>query len=670
MTHLKMPNTILWALYVLFALVLNAVPPDSHAAEQAADVEVAAEPPATGITASSSRHEPPTADDRQRPAAYISAPLLVGLGLGALIALPFGWRAKAQATRVAKVERVARALGAATPNMVTIQSADGAISYASPAAMDLTGYGPDQLLGVLLSNLVHPSDAAELEILVREAAQADSTRRANLRLECKDGHYRSFQCSVEVLGPESDSDYAFVAAAVTATARVEEELETIRARYQMVVYQDAHTGLPNRDGTFLRLSRMLRTAEQEQRSVAVLLVNIDNFKAVNSSLGLEAADRLIGKVAKRLEGLAGEHELGRLIGDEFVVIVPNAESNLLTALADRLVESLSQPIVLGGERVYLTASVGLSRYPSDGTDAHGLLSAASVALQAAKASGKNTWRSYNEEIGRAASLRAMSLKNLRDIYGRNEFLLYYQPKVSLNTGARRGYEALLRWKSPEGIRSAVELVAAAEQSGFIDTLGEWVLRSASRQSRAWRLAGHTLPIAVNVSACQFQSPGFLHLVREMVREDPELPKFLVIELTESTLAKDLDVATASLREITMMGFKVHIDDFGTGYSSLSRLSLLAQMPIDTVKIDCSFIQEVPNSESACELVKGIIALAHALRMNVVAEGVQTKQQATFLWEAGCNEAQGYLYGPPSAAQEIGEALGIEQRISEDLAVAA
>lgn len=661
----KKPKALVWALHVLFAHVLAVLPPGSHATEGAE-----ANPTAASMAPTASGPGSPQTGAwgaRQWLSPHTSEALLFALGFGALVALPLGWRNRVQATRLARAERMCRALDAGTTEMVTIHSADGAIWYSSPAARELTGYAEDQLLGIRLSSVAHPSDAAELEAVIQERVQAKSTRPVAIRLKCAEGDYRLFQCSVRSLGPDSDGDYAIVAVDVTATARIKEELESVRARYQMLSRQDVQTGLPNRDGTFLRLARVLRTAQEEQRSAAVLLVNIDNFKAVNDSLGLEAADRLIGKVANRLRGFAGEYELGRLIGDEFVVVVPSAENDLLAALAGRLVSSLSQPVTLDGEHVYLTVSVGMSRYPSDGTHAHGLLSAANVALHAAKSAGKNTWRSYNEELGRAAALRAMSLQHLRDIYGRNEFLLHYQPKVSLSTGARTGYEALLRWRSPDGIRSAAQLVAAAEHSGFIGTLGEWVLRSAARQSQAWRRIGHTLPIAVNVSACQFQSPGFLHLIREMVREDSGLPRFLVLEVTESTLARDLDAAMASLREITAMGFEVHIDDFGTGYSSLSRL---AQMPIDTVKIDCSFIQEVPGSESACELVKGIIALAHALRMNVVAEGVQTKQQANFLWEAGCNEAQGYLYGSPSDAQAIEETLGLRQRCSDDLALAA
>lgn len=382
-------------------------------------------------------------------------------------------------------------------------------------------------------------------------------------------------------------------------------------------------------------------------------LDIDDFRAINDTFGSAAGDELLSVIVARLHAVASGLWLGRIEGDAFMVLIPYASMPNLSAFASDVIASCAQPTTFAGEDVYFTVSVGLARYLADATDLKGLLSSVEVALREAKNAGKNTWRCYNDDLGRRAALRARSLQNLRRIYERGDFRLHYQPKVALAAGRLTGYEALLRWHSPIGIESAGELVAIAEQCGFIGTLGEWVIRTAAEQSRLWRDIGYRVPIAVNVSGMQLHNPRVVEMLEELVRDDPRLPRYLLFELTESVLADDAQKTLDCMTRLAAMGFQFHIDDFGTGYSSLSRLS---RLPVTTLKIDRSFIEGTPHKREACAVVKGIITLARALNLTVVAEGVETEEQADFLHEAGCEEAQGYHFGCPQAVSDIEAAL--------------
>jgi diguanylate cyclase (GGDEF)-like protein len=408
---------------------------------------------------------------------------------------------------------------------------------------------------------------------------------------------------------------------------------------------DVHAKLPNREAMLLHVQESVERAERRDEAFSLLLLDIDNFKAFNDAFGERAGDALLSIVASRTAAVARGCWLGRCCGDAFALVFPQAAIPRLSVLACDVLAGNAGPAKVGGEDVYATVSIGIARYPIDAREGDRLVAAAEIALDAAKKAGKNTWRCYEADMGRRAALRARSLQSLRRIFERDGFLLHYQPKVSLATGRTTGYEALLRWNGPNGVESAGELVATAEQCGFIETLGEWVVRSAARQSLAWRQAGLEASIAVNVSALQLRHPGLARALQEMVDADPALPRCLVLELTESALAEEREKMSESMRAIAAMGFAFHIDDFGTGYSSLSRLS---RLPVSTLKIDRSFIEGVPKDEEACAVVHGILALARAMRVRVVAEGVETQEQADCLRAAGCDEAQGYHFGRPAA----------------------
>jgi len=553
-----------------------------------------------------------------------------------------------QRKRLERSERMYRALASSISDMVTIHRSDGRILYASPSTLGLTGYDRRALIGRNLVEFLHPEDRADAQAALAVLGPGVEQRRT-LRVRCRNGMYRYFESVAKLFDAGHHGEFVVVSRDVTERIRVNAELKQAHERYRRLAFHDPRTGLPNRVGLTARMRDAVRAARRGSRALAVMFLDIDNLKTVNDAHGYSAGDEIVEALAARLlAATRGQCELARAGGDEFVAIVDEDEPAALERLASVMIEACVQPIPLGDDHVYLSASVGIARYPSDGMDGESLVASAGIALRAAKDAGKSTWRHYDAEIGRRATGRAASLRNLRGAFERGEFSLHYQPKVSLETGRICGYEALLRWETADGPRGTFELVVAAEQSGFITTLGDWVLREAARQSLAWRAAGAACPIAVNVSVAQLNDPRFLAVLRELTAQDPALPGQLVLELTESTLAAEVDRTLDTLDALSAMGFALHIDDFGTGFSSLARLS---RMPVSALKIDRSFVTATPGDTDACEIVRAIVALARSLRLQVVAEGIETTAQLQFLRSCGCEQGQGYLFGHPMRPAE-------------------
>lgn len=562
----------------------------------------------------------------------------------------FWAKAREQRARLLQSERMYRALSASISDIVTLHGGDGAIILASPSTLGLTGYDPASLKGRYFTDFLHPDDKPAMVDAARAMNQGRALRRT-LRLRCRNGEYRYFECIGKLFEAGSRGEFVVISRDVHDQTRILEELRAAQERFRYLAYHDARTGLPNRGGLMARIHEALARLPDDGRPLSLLFVDIDNLKTVNDVRGYAVGDEVIDAVAERLRTVTdGRCELARLGGDQFAALVRYDERRDLEMLATIMMRACAQPIDLGGSPVYLTASVGIARYPEDGENGEGLLAAAGIALYAAKSGGRNLWRYFDPEAGRRATRRASSLQNLRAAFERGEFVLHYQPKVSLGIGAVVGFEALLRWNTPDGMQAASDLIVAAEQSGFVVTLGEWVVREAARQSLTWRRQGVRCPIAVNVSAMQLHDERLVGALRELAMRDPELPELLVLELTETTIATDIDRAKQALGNIAALGFAMHIDDFGTGYSSLARIS---RLPVSALKIDRSFIAGTPDDVEACEIVKAIMALSRALRLEVIAEGVETQAQARFLHSCGCEQAQGFLF---SAAMEPQEAL--------------
>lgn len=438
---------------------------------------------------------------------------------------------------------------------------------------------------------------------------------------------------------------------------------------RQLAYYDTLTGLPNRELFRAQLSQAVELARRYGRALAVLFLDLDNFKRINDSLGHSAGDELLRTVAERLHlclratdvvtrapAAPGPIQLARLGGDEFTVLLSELRQGEDAAVAaERILKAMAQAVRLADHDVIVTPSMGIAVFPTDGEDAEALLKNADLAMYFAKKDGRNAFRFYTPAMN-ASSLRRLTLENrLRTALTNGSLDVHYQPQVDLATGAVCGAEALLRWTDDElGPVSPAEFIPVAEDSGLIVPIGEWVLRTACTQATAWRQEGLPLPrVAVNVSLLQFAQPGFPELLAGILRDTGLAPQALELEVTESLLLKDADQAAATLSALKGLGVQIAIDDFGTGYSSLSRLK---QFPLDRLKIDRSFVSALSTNGQDRAIASAVISMADSMQLRVVAEGVETRDQLEFLRANRCEEAQGYYLGRPLPCAETGELL--------------
>ena len=444
---------------------------------------------------------------------------------------------------------------------------------------------------------------------------------------------------------------------------VEEVTET-KDRLRQMAYYDSLTSLPNRRLFSEQLNLLLRLAKRNDEVLALLFLDLDNFKRINDSLGHSAGDTLLREVGNRLSGCVRDSDVvahyvesgpridvSRLGGDEFTVVLNQidcAESAEL--VARRLLDALSEPMVIGGHELVVTPSIGIALSPDHATDVDGLLKAADTAMYHAKAAGKNKCLFYQPDMDAAGVDRLELEADLRRALERDEFVLHYQPQVDTRNGSVIGAEALVRWEHPEkGMIPPFKFIPLMEEMGYIDTLGEWVLREACRQLKEFETEGFRLPkVSVNVSALQFNS-AFIGILKDVLRESGLDPAKLELELTEGVVMGDANATIDSFNELKEMGIRLSIDDFGTGYSSLSYLS---RFPLDELKIDRSFVTEFDKSENDASLVIAIIAMARSLNLDLVAEGVETREQYQFLTNNGAHVIQGYLFSKPVPAAEL------------------
>ena len=427
---------------------------------------------------------------------------------------------------------------------------------------------------------------------------------------------------------------------------ITEKLEA-NQRIETLSYTDALTGLPNRRLFADRVEVALAQAKREGTPFALLFLNLDRFNHINETLGRVFGDRVLLDVADRIKGCVREVDtVARLSGDEFVVLANDADDRGAETAAWRVMGALKQPFTQGGMSFTVTASVGISLYPNDGTGMDELVRRADAAMRDVKLAGRAGFRFHRPrpEGDDAQSRSRMKLDHaMRMALVQGRFRLHYQPQVDLRSGVVVGAEALIRWRDPElGEIPPGEFVPVAEESGFIVSIGEWVLERAVSQAAAWVAAGRATTVSVNVSALQFQQPGFVDGVARVLREARLPPPCLELELTESILIQDAQDAMQRLQALAQLGVKLAIDDFGTGYSSLAYLK---RFPIGRLKIDRSFVSGLPAEESDVAIVQAIIHMGHALRLQIVAEGVETDAQRQFLQGAGCDLFQGYLFAP-------------------------
>jgi diguanylate cyclase (GGDEF)-like protein/PAS domain S-box-containing protein len=430
------------------------------------------------------------------------------------------------------------------------------------------------------------------------------------------------------------------------------ELEEAKARAQHLADHDALTGLPNRRLLEDRLTQALALSHRNRKNSAVMFVDIDRFKTINDSLGHAVGDALLREIANRLVGQLREGDtICRIGGDEFVVVLPEVKrASDVAHVAQKVIDQLSQPVTVEERELLVTCSIGIAIYPDDGRDAESLIRNADAAMYHAKELGRANYQFFTEQMNQAASRRLQLENDLRRAVGKGELRVHFQPIVDVASGRVAAHEALARWQHPKrGLVHPAEFIQLAEETGIILKIGEWVLGEACRWSTFIGARGHDggdLQIAVNLSARQFNDPQLPKVVARALKETGLPPRLLELEITESTAMQQTDVTLRTLRRLKALGVSIAIDDFGTGYSSLS---YLRRFPVDKVKIDRSFVAEVPQDRDQGAIVSAIIALAHALQIRVVAEGVETEAQREFLRSCGCDFIQGYLVGRPTDA---------------------
>ncbi len=430
-------------------------------------------------------------------------------------------------------------------------------------------------------------------------------------------------------------------------------------RIRRGAYRDALTGLPNRALLLERLRWALTTAEHTHSGVAVLLLDLDRFNVINDSLGHAAGDQLLIAVSDRLKARLGdEHMIARLGGDEFTLLLEGLSSPTdATIVAERALAALEDPIELSGRSMYISASIGIAFSTGVGAESDQLLREADLALYRAKATGRGRCEVFEAHMESGALERLDIEMGLRQALERGEFRIHYQPIISLRSGRVTEVEALVRWAHPtRGLIAPAEFIPIAEETGLIVPIGYFVLREATRQVRAWQRLYRTHPplvLAVNLSARQLAHPGLIVDIQSALSQADLDPRCLRLEITESVVMQDAEATISTLRQLKAIGIQLAIDDFGTGYSSLSYLK---RFPIDTLKIDRSFVDGVGEDAQNTAIVRSVVALAKALSLCVTSEGIETAAQEAYLRELGCDYGQGYLYARPQAAEHIGPLL--------------
>jgi predicted signal transduction protein with EAL and GGDEF domain/DNA-binding response OmpR family regulator len=524
--------------------------------------------------------------------------------------------------------------------------------------------------GESVMKLVHPDDCGKLLAAVnsKEAFCLD------FRIVLPGDVTRWLQLQAEVA-----QDPAGGAPRLAGTVQDVTERHLAQDRIRYLAYYDSLTKLPNRSLFCEQLARAVLHAPRASGRLAVMFIDLDNFKRINDTLGHSVGDQVLSAVAERIAGclrqgdttgrnyeepFMGEDAQARLVGrhggDEFTLFLADLKHDSDAALiARRLLASLALPFMLGGQEVVAGASIGIAMYPDDGKDVETLLRNADAAMFHAKERGRNNYQYYSESIGAAAFQKLALESSMRKALEREEFVLHYQPIVSIADGRIVGAEALLRWCHPDlGMVPPIEFIPLAEETGLIVPLSDWVLRTACRQARAWQLAGlEPVHVAVNVSAAYLQRANLAHAVACALAESGLEPQCLGLELTESVLARDMDATLALFMGLRDTGVQLAIDDFGTGYSSLS---YLRRFPLHTLKIDRSFVRDLPHDEDAVALATAIIAMGRSLKLDLIAEGVETPLQLEFLRAQGCERFQGYLFSAAVPPQEF--ALLLERGI--------
>ncbi|WP_265944824.1 putative bifunctional diguanylate cyclase/phosphodiesterase [Dechloromonas sp. A34] len=579
--------------------------------------------------------------------SVLVSPLLGGVLLALLMVAGGGVLLRAQ-YRVSEQLRLQRRIIDHTSEAMMVTDLEQRILMVNPAFERITGYSAADVLGQTPVMLGAGRHGADFYLAIWERVAEKGSWEGEVWDRRKGGEIYPKQMRITAIcetTPEHVSHYVAVFSDISAQKAQE-------ARIDYLAHHDPLTSLPNRLALGLHLADALGNAARSETRLAVLIIDLDNFKTVNDSLGHHAGDQLLSEIARRLQlVLDWRGRLFRLGGDEFVVVLEDAGAEPVSELLERLLRTVGEPCQVLGHQLHTSPSIGISFFPTDGETAEALIRNADTAMYFAKASGRNNYQFFAEPMNAAANKRLHLESELWDALAKNQLLLHYQPQVDLVSGSVVGVEALVRWLHPQrGMIAPDDFIPIAEECGLILPLGHWVLLTACRQAKAWLDAGIDIgEMAVNISAHQFRQPEFAQLVRAVLLETGLPAERLELEITESTVMHSADASIQTLATLKEMGIKLAIDDFGTGYSSLAYLRLF---PVDRLKIDRTFVADVASDSDAASLVTSIIALGRSLGLNLVAEGVETPAQADFLRALDCQRVQGFHFFRPVVAEEV------------------
>lgn len=560
-----------------------------------------------------------------------------------LLAENIGEKRKAEAEL-----RLAASVYTNTVEGIVVTDKDGIILSVNPAFTDITGYLPEEAIGrsprILKSD--HHDDAFYAGMW--RALKENGIWQGELWNRRKNGEAFLEWQSITAIPDEQGKPMRYVAIFNDVT-----ELRQKDERIKHQAYHDALTGLPNRQLLQDRLDHAIDVAQRDRMRLALMFLDLDRFKTINDSLGHDVGDLLLQAVAERLKSCVRKSDtLARLGGDEFVLVLTDvAHTSEVAHVAEKIIGELVAPLTLSGHQVHVTTSVGIALFPDDGADATTLMKNADTAMYQAKSAGRNAFRFFDASMNSKAIERLDLEANLRRAIEKNEFELFFQPKIDLRSRETVGAEALIRWRHPErGLVPPADFIPLAEETGLIAPIGDWAIREACRLAAHWTARGMLKGrIAVNLSARQLQQLSLMDVIEKALRDTNADSRLIEVELTESTVMSNPGEAIATLSDLRDKGFSIAVDDFGTGYSSLSYLK---RLPISCLKIDRSFVKDLPGDADDAAIALTIVDLAHSLGLETVAEGIETEEQADYLAHLGCEMAQGFFFAKPMPAQEF------------------
>ncbi|MCB5186619.1 EAL domain-containing protein [Methylobacillus caricis] len=587
--------------------------------------------------------EPHSLNDRQ-----VLVRLVGGIVSLVLTVLIYVWLRGVRSLRLHNAQaRLATSVLESSSEGVVIANAYDEVVTVNPAVSKITGHESSDFLSKSFNSLLAEPMSAEQQASMQSALSRQGFWQEETWLRHKNGHVFPVALTITVVHDEHSVAVSFV-----NTFSDISERKLAEERIYNLAHQDALTGLPNRIDIYAKLEQKMQAADNKCK-FAIMLLDLDNFKIINDTLGHYVGDRLLIEVAQRLTSAVSKQDIvARLGGDEFVVVLTNVEAQaMVSSVAEKVLYRLAQAYLIDGYELHSSSSIGIGFFPNDGGDINSLFKNVDTAMYEAKSRGKNNYKFFTERMREQIDERLRMESHLRQAIVRHEFVLHYQPQVDLTSGRVSGVEALVRWNHPEwGMVSPDKFIRIAEECNLIIPLGEWVLQEACRQSSEWRAQGlGDICMSVNISARQLQSRLFFSLIDHLIVQHDIKPGALELEITESVAMDNPEKTIPRMKKLRDKGVALAIDDFGTGYSSLSYLKLL---PLTRLKIDRSFVKDIETDPNDAAICAATIALAHILDLGLVAEGVETDAQLQYLRQQGCDTAQGYYFSKPLPAEGL------------------